>query len=460
MAKVKDDNPQGIVLTPKARVIAMVKLPLLIAAFAVGLAVSAYIAVMTSGGKEQAAQTGRPVAVEQPARQLGADGAEKALGLNRSQSGLIGSQPGADSAASAPAAGGSAPDSLPGGPRVTTVLIPPRENPLDEGILREQEEIMRMRAESLKSAIRSPLKTGVSVQVAVTVSAPASSSAAAGVFSPAYAGAESMRDEMTAHLRGEYSPELQTRLAAAGAEEGSAGLGGGVDFFGSGQGGQSTGRATDTSWQLGFKRQAGQKYELKTGAVIPGVLISAINSDLAGSLIAQVSQHVYDSTTGKYLLIPQGSRLYGDYASDVRFGQERLFVSWKRVIFPDGSSITLGDMRGSDQAGQSGFNDDVNNHYLKIFGSSILMSFITGGTTYAVDNFNNRSSDENASVQSEMSVALAQQLGQAGMALMQKNLNISPTLEIRSGYRFSIIATKDVVFSEPYAPMQPASAPR
>ena len=108
-------------------------------------------------------------------------------------------------------------------------------------------------------------------------------------------------------------------------------------------------------------------------------------------------------------------------------------------------------MPGTDISGYAGYEDQVNNHYLRIFGSSLLMSLVTGGTSYAMDNVSNSSDNrDGTSVQDAMAAALAAQMGQATMSLLQKNLNIKPTLEIRPGYQFNVIVTKDVVFREPY----------
>ena len=117
-------------------------------------------------------------------------------------------------------------------------------------------------------------------------------------------------------------------------------------------------------------------------------MLSGVNSELPGNLIAQVSQNIYDSARGRNLLIPQGSKLHGVYDSRVIYGQERVLIAWNRIIFPDGSAFTLGAMPGADMAGYAGFNDDVNNHYLRIFGSAMLMSGIMGDTAYAMDSFN------------------------------------------------------------------------
>lgn len=210
-------------------------------------------------------------------------------------------------------------------------------------------------------------------------------------------------------------------------------------------------RADNRQWISPHTREAGREYEIKTGSVIPGVMISGINSDLPGSLIAQVSQNVYDTATGRHLLLPQGSRLFGVYDSRVIYGQRRILIAWNRIIFPDGSSITLGAMPGTDLSGYAGFEDKVNNHYLRIFGSAVLMSGLTGGLSYAMDRADNdNSSDDSPSMRDEMASALAAQIGQTALRLLEKNLNVKPTLEIRPGYEFNIVAVRDLVFREAY----------
>jgi type IV secretion system protein TrbI len=211
-------------------------------------------------------------------------------------------------------------------------------------------------------------------------------------------------------------------------------------------------RAERDQWLSPYTREAGNKFEIKTGTVIPGIMLTGINSDLPGSMIAQVSQNVYDTASGYQLLIPQGAKLYGVYDSRVIYGQSRVLIAWNRVIFPDGSAVTLGSMPGADMSGYAGFTDQVNNHYLRIFGSAMLMSLITGGTSYAVDSVSNsnNSTAQTTTAQDSMAAALAAQLGQTTQMLLQKNLNIKPTLEIRPGYQFNVIVTKDVVFKEAY----------
>ncbi len=203
----------------------------------------------------------------------------------------------------------------------------------------------------------------------------------------------------------------------------------------------------DNQWINPNIRTAGQKYEIKTGSVIPAAMVTGINSDLPGNMIAQVTQNIYDSATGGYLLIPQGSKLFGVYDSRVIMGQRRVLVAWNRIIFPDGSAMTIPSVPGADMAGNSGFSQKVDNHYFRIFGSSILMALITAGTAYAVDE---NSSDNENSLSSQLNSALAQQLGQVTTSLLEKHLNIKPTLEIEPGYQFNIVLTKDLVFGGSY----------
>ena len=205
----------------------------------------------------------------------------------------------------------------------------------------------------------------------------------------------------------------------------------------------------DERWKLDSDVKKPQSpYILQTGFVIPATLISGINSELPGQIMAQVSQNIFDSPVGKYRLIPQGSRLVGTYSSEVEFGQARVLVAWQRIIFPDGKTMDIGAMPGADGVGYAGFKDQVNNHYLRIFGSALIMSAIVAGTAYSQRDAGGAFGRQNAG--SIMSQSLGQQLGLVTANLIRKNMNISPTLEIRPGYRFNIIVTKDMVFNKPY----------
>ena len=117
---------------------------------------------------------------------------------------------------------------------------------------------------------------------------------------------------------------------------------------------------------------------INSGVIIPAMLLTGLNSDIPGYLIAQVSEPVYDSPTGTELLIPQGSRLFGEYDSKVIFGQRRPLIKWSRLIFPDGSVLDMENMPGTDRKGYSGFKASVNNHYLPMFGSAAMISVFAG----------------------------------------------------------------------------------
>lgn len=184
-------------------------------------------------------------------------------------------------------------------------------------------------------------------------------------------------------------------------------------------------------------------FEVKAGTVIPGVMIGGISSDLPGQIIGQVSENVRDTVTGLHVLIPQGSRLIGAYDNQVTRGQRRVLVAWHRVIYPDGSSVDLGSMPGADQAGYAGFKDRVNNHYFRVFGDALLMSLFSAGIQLSQPD----SAGLQGGYDSQQIIAgsLGQQLGQTGMQLAQKNTDIQPTLEIRPGFRFVVMVTKDMV---------------
>ena len=317
------------------------------------------------------------------------------------------------------------PDKAPSKPEPLIVVRDNRQEP--DLYQREMENIRRMRLQAQLTALSSPL--GVRVASTSTQSASA-------------VQAEKQRDT---EQRATFDPYgLRESAYDPSADKDKEAF-----FDRAGRDAQR-----DESWILPHGRVAGQSLEIKTGAVIPSVMVTGINSDLPGNIIAQVSQNVWDTATGRQLLIPQGSKLFGVYDSRVVYGQERVLVAWNRLVFPDGSAFTLGAMPGNDMAGYAGYTDKVNNHYFRIFGSAVLMSLISGGMAYSMDTLssnNNTGMNSAPSMQDEMASALAAQLGQTTMQLLQKNLNIKPTLEIRPGYQFNVIVTKDLVFQKPYA---------
>lgn len=218
--------------------------------------------------------------------------------------------------------------------------------------------------------------------------------------------------------------------------------------FGSGESDQDGKRAflnakNDYSPYLKHTReQPLSQFEIKAGFFIPGIMLNGINSDLPGILVGQVRQNVYDSATGRILLIPAGARLVGTYDSAVSGGQERVLVAWNRIIFPDSSSVFLDTMPGADQNGIAGFNDQVNNHYLRTFGQAFMLSLFSAGMQLSQPR---GSVQGTYNAQQIGAAALGQQMAQLGMQLARRNLNMQPTLEIRSGYIFDIMVNKDMI---------------
>jgi len=179
------------------------------------------------------------------------------------------------------------------------------------------------------------------------------------------------------------------------------------------------------------------------------VLLTGLNSDLPGELIGQVSENVKDSATGRHLLIPQGARFFGRYDSRVAYGQDRALVSWDRLIFPDGSSVTLQGMGGADKSGYAGFNDQVNNHIWRLIGYGALSSAFA--SVFQITQRNQQNTINGVQTPAQVAAGeVARQFSQLGIQMAQKNLNIQPTIEIRPGYQFVVMVNRDMVFPESY----------
>ena len=191
---------------------------------------------------------------------------------------------------------------------------------------------------------------------------------------------------------------------------------------------------------------------MKMGWDIPAILEQGINSDLPGEVKALVRTNVYDTATGKYLLIPQGSRLVGVYDSQITYGQSRLLVVWSRIIYPDGSSINLDGMMGQDIQGMAGFHDQVDNHYKRLVGAALLTSAFAAGISLSQRQSTSLLTTPTAA--QSASTAVGQQLGELGAEVTRKNLNIPPTIKIPVGYRFNVRVNKDILFEAPYTPAE------
>lgn len=185
-------------------------------------------------------------------------------------------------------------------------------------------------------------------------------------------------------------------------------------------------------------------YSVMAGTIITGVLVTGLNSDLPGTVIGQVSQNVYDSVRGKYLLIPQGSKIIGIYDTNTAYAQTRGAVIWQRLILPNGEAMILPNLDGSDEQGYVGFKDKLRSHYARVVWSSM----IGGAVVAAAASLGDTDSEEN-SFESQMGAQVNSNLSGAVNSIVNKNLNIAPTVIIRPGYKFSIIVDRDLVF-KPY----------
>jgi type IV secretory pathway VirB10-like protein len=183
-------------------------------------------------------------------------------------------------------------------------------------------------------------------------------------------------------------------------------------------------------------------YQLMAGTVIAASLVSGLNSDLPGFVIAQVTEHVYDTVSGRHLLIPQGSRLIGKYDNVIAFGQERALVVWQRIILPDGSSIVIDNLPATDTGGYAGLSDDVDLHTWKLLKGIALATVLGVGSQLA---FGSSDSDlVKALQQSTQSTT-----NRAGQRLVERNLNVQPTITVRPGWPLRVIVHKDLVL-RPY----------
>lgn len=186
-------------------------------------------------------------------------------------------------------------------------------------------------------------------------------------------------------------------------------------------------------------------YILQAGSVIPAAMITGIRSDLPGQITAQVTQNVYDSPTGSLLLIPQGTRIIGEYDAGVTFGQRRVLLVWNRLILPDGRSIVLERQPGADASGYAGLEDGVDYHWWDLMRAAGLSTLLGVGAELAA-------SDEDRLIRAIRDGA-QDTINQAGQQIIQRQLQVAPTLTVRPGFPVRVIVTRDLVL-EPYGVAQ------
>lgn len=177
-------------------------------------------------------------------------------------------------------------------------------------------------------------------------------------------------------------------------------------------------------------------YQVMAGTMIPASLVTGINSDLPGPIIAQVTQPVFDTITGAHLLIPQGSRLIGRYQSDVSFGQHRALIVWDRMIFPDGSSLQIAEP-GADGQGYAGLSDRTDHHWGRVFTAAGLATLLGIGTELGAG--------DEGDIERAIRRGTGDTVNQAGQRIVDRNLGIQPTIRIRPGWPVRVLVTRDLV---------------
>jgi len=182
-------------------------------------------------------------------------------------------------------------------------------------------------------------------------------------------------------------------------------------------------------------------YQVMAGNLIPASLVTGLNSDLPGQVIGQVTENVYDTVTGQHLLIPQGSRLMGRYDSVIAFGQSRALVVWTRLIMPNGDSIQLDNLPGSDSQGFAGLKDKVDRHTWQFIKGAALSSLLSIGSELA--------SDDGDRLTRALQNAGQDSANIAGQRIIDRNLNVQPTIRVRQGWRFNVIVSRDLIL-KPY----------
>jgi len=189
-------------------------------------------------------------------------------------------------------------------------------------------------------------------------------------------------------------------------------------------------------------------YQVMAGTVIPAALVTGIQSDLPGDVIATVTEPVYDTATGRYLLIPQGSRILGRYNSQVSYGQSRVQMVWDRIVLPDASSLALDNLVGTDPAGRAGLEDRVDWHWGRVVAGAALTTLLGVGAELAAPE--NRQNGNRVVIAGRD--GLQDSVNQVGQEMTRRNLNLQPTLTARPGLAVRVIVNRDLVL-RPYQPL-------
>jgi type IV secretion system protein VirB10 len=186
-------------------------------------------------------------------------------------------------------------------------------------------------------------------------------------------------------------------------------------------------------------------YQLMAGSVIAAALITGLNSDLPGQVVAQVTEDVYDTVSGRFRLVPQGTRLIGKYDSHIAYGQERLLLIWTRLLMPDGSSIVLDNLPATDTEGYAGLEDGVDYHTWRLLKGVVLSSLLGISSELAANN----GTQSNNRIIVGLRDSVNNTANEAGQRIVSKDLALQPTLTVRPGYPVRVVVNRDIVL-RPY----------
>lgn len=196
-----------------------------------------------------------------------------------------------------------------------------------------------------------------------------------------------------------------------------------------------------------FRTPQRTELEVKAGTIIPCVLINGMISDLPGNCLAQITEDVYDSATGKNVLIPKGSKVVGTYDHRINYGQSRIMAVWTKLVYPDGSTLLLENLSGADPSGYTGYKGEVNRHWNSLIASAMIVSLLGAGADMVTPSNSGRNNDDN-DAGNVLSENVARSVAEAMSKVIQREADRAPTIKIKPGKRFVLFVKRDVVFTE------------
>lgn len=200
-------------------------------------------------------------------------------------------------------------------------------------------------------------------------------------------------------------------------------------------------------YSMHFRTPQRTELEVKAGTIIPCVLINGIISDLPGNCLAQITEDVYDSATGKNILIPKGSKVVGTYDHRINYGQSRIMAVWTKLVYPDGSTLLLENLSGADPSGYTGYKGEVNRHWNSLIASAMIVSLLGAGADMVTPSNSGRNNDDN-DAGNVLSENVARSVAEAMSKVIQREADRAPTIKIKPGKRFVLFVKRDVVFTE------------